>query len=123
MVKRKKTSREIIEETAAQMWRRSAFRTLCWWLGAIAAGLVAAWLLSFTVGCTTPARLTPQEIVASCPSPVFENRTDEKRTANDNDAMATAKTQCSHYYPYSPCLITFTKVGFQNYHAICGAKR
>lgn len=122
MAKRQKTNLEMVEETATEMWRRSAFRTLTWWVGAVAIGLLAAWALTLT-SCTTPQKMTPQEIAASCPKPVFENRTDEPRTAGDLDAMAAATLRCAYHYPYSPCLITFVKVHPQAYHAICGVKR
>lgn len=59
----------------------------------------------------------------ACPTTKLVNKTKLPWNAIDTRNQNTAKERCPIKYKNSPCLVKFTKVGPQDYHATCGARR
>lgn len=59
-------------------------------------------------------------VMLNCPAVFMDNKTDEPFTKMDHINFEHAKNRCVVHYKDAPCLKKFTKIGFQNYHAICG---
>lgn len=59
-------------------------------------------------------------IMLQCPQTILVNNTGVDWTVRDKENLAISKTRCVVHYSDAPCLKKFTKISFQNYHAICG---
>jgi hypothetical protein len=60
---------------------------------------------------------------AQCGPVLMINKTDFIWNEHDIKIMDMAKERCPQLYPDSPCLVKFTKTGYQDYLALCGAKQ
>lgn len=77
--------------------------------------------------CSTPPKRETQEAVfqpsAICPLTeiVLQNnfQWDDRL---DRPNLNVASKRCIELYKSSPCLTVFTKIGYQRYWAVCGAK-
>jgi hypothetical protein len=58
-----------------------------------------------------------------CPDTIVINKSKLEWNSVDYKNMLVAKSRCVEHYPEAPCLVVFTKTGFQSYRAICGEIR
>lgn len=61
-------------------------------------------------------------IASKCPVPEIKNNTILSWTNVDTSNVEVASKRCKTLYTKKHCLIKFTKIGFQEYQAICGKR-
>ena len=92
--------------------------------------IILAGLLSMLHSCSTTAvqgktvdfNQYPDDIACPVPNVVVLKGAPEWDDRTDRPNLKTAIRRCAEKFPNSPCLKTFTKIGFQDYTAICAKK-
>lgn len=59
----------------------------------------------------------------TCPNIKIINKSELPINDHDNRTMLLSKKRCKVHYGSRSCLISFTKVGYQNYYAVCSGSK
>lgn len=62
-------------------------------------------------------------IALSCPKPDVVMIDKAPWSKFDQRSLDSAKKRCKIHYEVLPCLITFYRVQYHSYYAVCGVKR